>query len=161
MSINIMSNMAKSDNEFDISPMLSDINEVLKQHLRNLLGPIISEKNAIQSILLNMPYVKRLKAENEALRKKLFQMKTELHTTITFYQKELENANKKNVKLEVRDSVSNQDETPSKIVELKNQMWRKNEKVSSQDDEEENNLYLYGEEEDDEDEVEEDEDEEE
>ncbi len=158
MSINIMSNMAQSNNEFDISPMLKDINEVLKGHLRNLLGPIISEKNAIQSVLLNMPYVKRLKAENEVMRQRLFQMKTELQTTITFYQKELENANKKNVKLEVRDRVSELDETPSKIVELKNQMWRKNEKVNSQDDEEENILYSEEDDEDDEDDEEDDED---
>ena len=146
MSINIMSNMTQSENEIDISPMLNDINKVLKGHLSSLLGPIINEKNAIQSVLLNMPYVKRLKAENEVLRKHLFQMKTELQTTITFYQKELENANKKNVKLEVRDSVSNQDETPSKIVELKNQMWRENKKVLSKEEDDD----MYGEEDDDE-----------
>ena len=91
-------------------------------------------------------------------------MKTELQTTITFYQKELENANKKNVKLEVRDSVSNQAETPSKIVELKNQMWRQNKKMNSEDNEEEE--YIYGEddeedEEDDDDDDDDDEDDEE
>ena len=153
-----MSNMTQSENEIDISPMLNDINKVLKGHLSSLLGPIINEKNAIQSVLLNMPYVKRLKAENEVLRKHLFQMKTELQTTITFYQKELENANKKNVKLEVRDSVSNQDETPSKIVELKNQMWRENKKMTSHEDEEgeDDEDYMYGEEEEEEEEDEDD-----
>ena len=55
MSINIMSNMTQSENEIDISPMLNDINKVLKGHLSSLLGPIINEKNAIQSVLLNMP----------------------------------------------------------------------------------------------------------
>jgi len=132
-----MSTMAQNENEIDISPMLKDINKVLKGHLSSILGPIINEKNAIQSILLNMPYVKRLKAENEVLRRHVFQLKTELETNKTFYEKQLENASTKNVKLEVRDRLSNLNETPSKIVELKQQMWRKNEKVNSQDDEDE------------------------
>ena len=67
-----MSTMTQSENEIDISPMLNDINKVLKGHLTSLLGPIINEKNAIQNILLNMPYVKRLKAENEVLRKFIY-----------------------------------------------------------------------------------------
>jgi hypothetical protein len=58
---------------------------------------------------------------------------------------ELENASKKNVKLEVRDRLSSLNETPSKIVELKKEMWRKNEKVNSQDEDE--YYQLYGEEE--------------
>ena len=55
--------MSQNENEIDIGPMLNDINKVLKGHLTNLLGPIISEKNAIRSVLLNMPYVKKLKQE--------------------------------------------------------------------------------------------------
>ena len=39
-----MSNMAQHENEIDISPMLNDINKVLKGHLTNLLGPIINKK---------------------------------------------------------------------------------------------------------------------
>ena len=144
--------MSQNDNEIDIGPMLNDINKVLKGHLSNLLGPIINEKNAIMSVLLNMPYVKKLKQENNLLKRNIFQLKTELESTKNFYEKELENASKKNVKLEVRDSLSNQSETPSKIVELKREMWRKNEKVNSQDDldedEDEDDEYnnLYGEE---------------
>ena len=154
-----MSNMAQHENEIDISPMLNDINKVLKGHLTNLLGPIINEKNAIQNVLLNMPSVKRLKAENDVLRRHIFQLKTELESNKKFYEKQLENASTKNVKLEVRDSLSNLSETPSKIVELKKEMWRKNEKVNSQDDEDddeddedEDNMYDEEEEEDDEDE---------
>ena len=144
--------MTHNENEIDISPMLKDINAVLKGHLTSLLGPIINEKNAIHNILLNMPYVKRLKAENEVLRRHVFQLKTELETNKKFYEKQLENASTKNVKLEVRDSLSNLNETPSKIVELKKEMWRKNEKVNSQDDEEddeEDDLYEEDNEEDD------------
>ena len=156
--------MSQNENEIDIGPMLNDINKVLKGHLTNLLGPIINEKNAIRSVLLNMPYVKKLKQENDILKTKIFQLKTELESTKKFYEKELENASKKNVKLEVRDSLSNLSETPSKIVELKREMWRKNEKVNSQDDlddddESEDDEYnnLYGEEDDDEDEDDDDE----
>ena len=69
-----MSNMTERDNEIDISPMLNDINKVLKGHLSSLLGPIIHEKNTIQSILLNMPYVQRLKLENDTLRRNIFQL---------------------------------------------------------------------------------------
>ena len=87
--------MAQNENEIDITPMLKDINAVLKGHLSNLLGPIINEKNAIQNVLLNMPYVKRLKAENEVLRSHIFQLKTELETNKKSYEKELENASKK------------------------------------------------------------------
>ena len=129
-----MSTQTQNQNEIDISPMLKDINTVLKGHLTTLLGPIINEKNAIHSVLLNMPYVKRLKAENEMLRVRVIQINTELEALKKYYEKELENASKKNVKLEVRDSISSSTETPSKIVELKNQMWRKNEKVNSQED---------------------------
>ena len=149
--------MSQNENEIDIGPMLNDINKVLKGHLTNLLGPIISEKNAIRSVLLNMPYVKKLKQENDILKTKIFQLKTELESTKKFYEKELENASKKNVKLEVRDTLSNSNETPSKIVELKREMWRKNEKVNSQDDlddddesEEDEYNNLYGEEDDEE-----------
>ena len=145
--------MTQNENEIDISPMLKDINTVLKGHLSNLLGPIINEKNAIQNVLLNMPYVKRLKAENEVLRRHVFQLKTELETNKKFYAKELENASKKNVKLEVRDTLMNSAETPSKIVELKKEMWRKNEKVNSQeedDDEDDDEDDLYGDDDDDE-----------
>ena len=149
--------MAKNDNEIDISPMLKDINMVLKGHLSSLLGPIINEKNAIQNVLLNMPYVKRLRAENEVLKRHVFQLKTELESNKKFYEKELENASKRNVKLEVRDTLSNSAETPSKIVELKKEMWRKNEKVNSQDDEDEDDdLYEYEEDEEDEDDDEDD-----
>ena len=151
--------MSQNENEIDIGPMLNDINKVLKGHLTNLLGPIINEKNAIRSVLLNMPYVKKLKQENNILKTKIFQLKTELESTKKFYNKELENASKKNVKLEVRDSLSNLSETPSKIVELKREMWRKNEKVNSQDDlddddesEEDEYNNLYGEEDEDEEE---------
>ena len=77
--------MTHNENEIDISPMLKDINAVLKGHLTSLLGPIINEKNAIQNILLNMPYVKRLKAEIEVLRRHIFQLKTELETNKKFY----------------------------------------------------------------------------
>ena len=153
--------MAHSENEIDITPMLKDINEVLKGHLSSLLGPIINEKNAIQNVLLNMPYVKRLKAENEVLKRHIFQLKTELESNKKFYEKELENASKKNVKLEVRDKLTNSTETPSKIVELKKEMWRKNEKVNSQGEEEEDDDedYIYDEEDDDEEDEEEEEDE--
>jgi hypothetical protein len=41
--------------------------------------------------------------------------------------------------------LSSLNETPSKIVELKKEMWRKNEKVNSQDEDE--YYQLYGEEE--------------
>ena len=149
--------MTQSENEIDISPMLKDINAVLKGHLSSLLGPIINEKNAIQSVLLNMPYVKRLKAENEVLRRHVFQLKTELETNKKIYNKQLESASTKNVKLEVRDSLSNLSETPSKIVELKQQMWRKNEKVNSQDDEEDDEEDGMYDEEDDDDEDDDDE----
>ena len=145
--------MAKNDNEIDISPMLKDINMVLKGHLSSLLGPIINEKNAIQNVLLNMPYVKRLRAENEVLKRHVFQLKTELESNKKFYEKELENASKRNVKLEVRDTLTNSAETPSKIVELKKEMWRKNEKVNSQeedDDEDDDEDDLYGDDDDDE-----------
>ena len=81
-----MSTMTQSENEIDISPMLKDINAVLKGHLSSLLGPIINEKNAIQSVLLNMPYVKRLKAENEVLRRHVFQLTTELETNKKIYK---------------------------------------------------------------------------
>ena len=153
--------MAHSENEIDITPMLKDINEVLKGHLSSLLGPIINEKNAIQNVLLNMPYVKRLKAENEVLKRHIFQLKTELESNKKFYEKELENASKKNVKLEVRDKLTNSTETPSKIVELKKEMWRKNEKVNSQGEEEEDDDedYIYDEEDDDEEDEEDEEDE--
>ena len=147
-----MSNQTQNQNEIDISPMIKDINNVLKGHLTNLLGPIISEKNAIQGVLLNMPYVRKLKAENEVLKVRNIQLKAELEATKKYYDQELENATKKNVKLEVRDSISSSNETPSKIVELKNQMWRKNEKVNSQeedDDDDDDDGGLYGEEDDD------------
>ena len=68
-------------------------------------------------------------------------------------KKELENASKKNVKLEVRDSISSSNETPSKIVELKKSDVEKNEKVNSQeeedDDDDDDDGGLYGEEDDD------------
>ena len=106
-----------------------------------------------------MPYVKRLKAENDVLRRHIFQLKTELESNKKFYEKQLENASTKNVKLEVRDSLSNLSETPSKIVELKNKCGEKMKKVNSQDDEDddeddedEDNMYDEEEEEDDEDE---------
>ena len=154
-----MSTQTQNENEIDISPMLKDINAVLKGHLTSLLGPIINEKNAIHNVLLNMPYVKRLKAENEVLGVRVIQLNTELEALKKYYEKELENASKKNVKLEVRDSISSSNETPSKIVELKNQMWRKNEKVNSQeedDDDDDDNGGLYGEEDDDDDDEDED-----
>ena len=83
-----MYSMSQNENEIDIGPMLNDINKVLKGHLTNLLGPIISEKNAIRSVLLNMPYVKKLKQENDILKTKIFQLKTELESTKKFYEKE-------------------------------------------------------------------------
>ena len=150
--------MTQNENEIDISPMLNDINAVLKGHLSSLLGPIINEKNAIQNVLLNMPYVKRLKAENEVLRRHVFQLKTELETNKKFYDKQLESASTKNVKLEVRDSLSNLSETPSKIVELKQQMWRKNEKVNSQEEDDDDEDDMYDEEDDEEDDEDDDED---
>ncbi len=143
--------MSSESNEIDISPMLIDINKVLKGHLTNILGPMINENNAIHNILLNMPYVLRLKKENTALRNNIIQLKTELNVLKQYYDKELENASKKNVKLEVRDSKSGTPETPSKIVELKQQMWRTNTKVNSIKDN--NSMYngLYGEDDDDDD----------
>ena len=140
--------MSTESNEIDISPMLMDINKVLKGHLTSILGPMINEKNAIHNILLNMPYVHRLKKENTILKNNIFQLKTELNVLKQYYDKELENASKKNVKLEVRDSKSGTPETPSKIVELKQQMWRTNTKVNSTEDT--GNVYngLYGEDED-------------
>ena len=153
--------MSQRSNEIDISPMLNDINKVLKGHLTSILGPIINEKNAINNILLNMPYVKKLQEENRILKLQLIQYKTELTGIKNYYEKELENASKKNVKLEVRDSLSNSSETPSKIVELKQQMWRKNEKVNSQDENEEESeseSELYGEEEEDDEEEDDDDD---
>ena len=55
----------------------------------------------------------------------IYSNKTELQTTKKILSKRIGKCYKKNVKLEVRDSISNSNETPSKIVELKNQMWRK------------------------------------
>ena len=141
--------MTNQSNEIDIAPMLNDINKVLKGHLTSILGSMINEKNAIQNVLLNMPYVRRLKAENEILSRQVIQLKTELNGQKEYYERELENASKKNVKLEVRDTKSGKPETPSKIVELKQQMWRTNVKVGQseeEEDEDEENNYgnLYG-----------------
>ena len=111
--------MTSQSNEIDIAPMLNDINKVLKGHLTAILGPMINEKNAIQNVLLNMPYVKNLKTQNEILKTQIIQLKAELNGLRSYYERELENASKKNVKLEVRDSKTGEPETPSKIVELK------------------------------------------
>ena len=67
-----MSNISSESNEIDITPMLMDINKVLKGHLTTILGPMINEKNAIRNILLNMPYVQKLKSENSVLQKNSF-----------------------------------------------------------------------------------------
>ena len=83
-----MSNQTQNQNEIDISPMIKDINNVLKGHLTNLLGPIISEKNAIQGVLLNMPYVRKLKTENELLKVRIIQLKAELEATKKYYAQE-------------------------------------------------------------------------
>ncbi len=148
--------MTTESNEIDISPMLIDINKVLKGHLTAILGPMINEKNAIQNILLNMPYVNNLKKENNILKNNIFQLKTELNVLKQYYDKELENASKKNVKLEVRDSKSGTPQTPSKIVELKQQMWRTNTKVNSNEESVSGYDGLYDEEDEDEDEDEDD-----
>ena len=139
LNINIMSNMTTQSNEIDIAPMLNDINKVLKGHLTAILGPMINEKNAIQNVLLNMPYVKKLKTQNEILKTQIVQLRAELNGLKVYYERELENASKKNVKLEVRDSKTGEPETPSKIVELKKSMWTKNTKVNTE--EEDNDLY--------------------
>ena len=131
--------MTSQSNEIDIAPMLNDINKVLKGHLTAILGPMINEKNAIQNVLLNMPYVKNLKTQNEVLKTQIIQLKAELNGLKVYYERELENASKKNVKLEVRDSKTGEPETPSKIVELKKSMWTKNTKVNTE--EEDNDLY--------------------
>ena len=131
--------MTSQSNEIDIAPMLNDINKVLKGHLTSILSPMINEKNAIQNVLLNMPFVKNLKTHNEMLKTQIIQLKTELNGLKEYYERELENASKKNVKLEVRERKSGEHDTPSKIVELKKSMWRQNTKVNAE--EEDNDLY--------------------
>ena len=147
-----MSNISSESNEIDITPMLMDINKVLKGHLTTILGPMINEKNAIRNILLNMPYVQKLKSENSVLQKNIIQLKTELNVLKQYYDKQLENASKKNVKLEVRDAKSGTPKTPSKIVELKQEMWRTNTKLDSNENSLSGYDGLYDEDEDDEDE---------
>ena len=68
--------------------MLKDINAVLKGHLTSLLGPIINEKNAIHNVLLNMPYVKRLKAEMKFL-ESCYPVRTELEALKKYYEKRI------------------------------------------------------------------------
>ena len=146
--------MTSQSNEIDIAPMLNDINKVLKGHLTAILGPMINEKNAIQNVLLNMPYVKNLKTQNEVLKTQIIQLKAELNGLKVYYERELENASKKNVKLEVRDSKTGEPETPSKIVELKKSMWTKNTKVNTEEEDDD----LYGESDDDDNDEDEDDD---
>ena len=81
--------MTSQSNEIDIAPMLNDINKVLKGHLTAILGPMINEKNAIQNVLLNMPYVQKLKTQNEILKTQIVQLKAELNWTKILLRKRI------------------------------------------------------------------------
>ena len=51
-------------NDIDLSNMMTDISEVLKCHMTEILKPILEEKKCIREILLNMPFVKKLQDDN-------------------------------------------------------------------------------------------------
>ena len=48
-----------SAENMDLTNMLKDVNQVLHSHLSNILNPILLEKQTINQVLLNMPYVKK------------------------------------------------------------------------------------------------------
>ena len=60
-------NMSYDESEsekFDITGMLSEINNVLHEHLTNILSPMVNERKNTKNVLLNIPFVKKLYIEN-------------------------------------------------------------------------------------------------
>ena len=69
-----------SNEGIDITNMLNDVNTVLHKHLNSLLNPLLAEKQTIHQILLNIPYVKNLEAENVKLKESNIQMQNSIVT---------------------------------------------------------------------------------
>ena len=103
----------KSNHKSELSKMLKEINDVMNNHLTNILTPVLEETNNINKILLNVPMIskmrndfvelnqklvetlsinKELKSENEELKKQI-KMAYEKIQNITLEVKELPNTN--------------------------------------------------------------------
>ena len=119
-----------SSESMDLTNMLKDVNQVLHSHLSNLLNPILLEKQTINQVLLNMPYVKQLDEQNQALRKKLVTLQSEYNVTQTSLREKdaiikelsekLEQLGSGTVKLEVKE-LKEEDAIKLEITELGNQ----------------------------------------
>ena len=103
----------KSNHKSELSKILKKINDVMNNHLTNILTPVLEETNNINKILLNVPMIskmrndfvelnqklvetlsinKELKSENEELKKQI-KMAYEKIQNITLEVKELPNTN--------------------------------------------------------------------
>ena len=114
----------------ELSTMLKEINSVINNHLTNILTPVLEETNNINSILLNVPMIAKMRDDFKILNQKLVEtnaLNKELQSEINTLKNDLKSAYDKiqNIRLEVKELPNNNKETlniPYKSYESNNKI---------------------------------------
>ena len=114
----------------ELSTMLKEINSVINNHLTNILTPVLEETNNINSILLNVPMIAKMRDDFNILNQKLVEtnaLNKELQIEINSLKNDLKSAYDKiqNIRLEVKELPNNNKETlniPYKSYESNNKI---------------------------------------
>ena len=79
----------------ELSTMLKEINSVINNHLTNILTPVLEETNNINSILLNVPMIAKMRDDFNILNQKLVEtnaLNKELQFEINSLKNDLKSA---------------------------------------------------------------------
>ena len=66
------------ENNIDISVIIEDVSNLLKDKLINAISPIINEKQQVDNLLLNMPSIQNILKENIALKEEVTKLNNKL-----------------------------------------------------------------------------------
>ena len=98
------------ENNIDISVIIEDVSNLLKDKLINAISPIINEKQQVDNLLLNMPSIQNILKENIDLKEEVIKLNNKLDKLRNKYKEQFlqlplntnifKNQRNKNIQLE-------------------------------------------------------------
>jgi len=101
------------ENNIDISVIIEDVSNLLKDKLINAISPIINEKQQVDNLLLNMPSIQNILKENIDLKEEVIKLNNKLDKLRNKYKEQFlqlplntnifKNQRNKNIQLEIEE----------------------------------------------------------